>query len=370
MRRTVGRLLSWLPCAIAAFGVLLIVSTIFTTSGESLDNPTWPFPTATTAAVIPGIGWTSKSPSGSQPIIFPAGLTVEVLSLDVGSQTISARLNLRFTDAVASDLRISDASRSAAVPLTAVQQKVWADLPVTIELGACLTHLTVQENCYRPIATVPLGDLISQDGHTASVYGFSTPETITIAVSGWPNRFPSDSYQLTMTPFVTLPMGVNLSGGSNVPTYLIITADPSLADHTLTAAEDSPNQPLVVGLVISRSPRYQLTIYIVALLPLLLGLVVVHIWLRRKQPIFDLGFIAGLIAVMLAILPLRAVLIPADLSTIGLTLVDDILVLGVLLISVMLFAQYARVVTIHPIRSLHPKSDAQSDHTEPEKLGK
>jgi hypothetical protein len=198
--------------------------------------------------------------------------------------------------------------------------------------------------------------------------GFAVPEAVTLPVGGWPNRFPSDAYLLYMTPAISLPEGVFLSTGGGgesfyVPANVIITADPSLGDYTLTATEVGANNRLIIGIVIGRSLVYQLTIYIVALLPLLLGGVVVHIWLRRRQPVFDLGFIAGLIAAMLAILPLRAVLIPADLSTAGLTRVDDILVLGVLLISALVFAQYARIVTTRPMRSQHPQSDAEPDDT-------
>jgi hypothetical protein len=147
-------------------------------------------------------------------------------------------------------------------------------------------------------------------------------------------------------PWVSLPSGVVISTGYGyydvfVPTTVTIAVDPSLGDHTLTAVQDSPTNPLVVGLIIGRSGFYQLTIYIVALLPLLLGWIVVHIWFRRGRQVFDLGFIAGLIAAMLAILPLRAVLIPADLNTGGLTVVDNILVLGVLFVASFLFAQYA-----------------------------
>ena len=47
---------------------------------------------------------------------------------------------------------------------------------------------------------------------------------------------------------------------------------------------------------------------------------------------------------MLAILPLRAVLIPGDVAAFSTTVVDDILILGVLLIAGFLFWQYARFV--------------------------
>jgi hypothetical protein len=65
---------------------------------------------------------------------------------------------------------------------------------------------------------------------------------------------------------------------------------------------------------------------------------------RPKRPVLDLGVIAGLIATVLAILPLRAVLVPADLDVTGLTLLDYILVLDVLVIAGFVFFQYAWLV--------------------------
>jgi len=99
-----------------------------------------------------------------------------------------------------------------------------------------------------------------------------------------------------------------------------------------------------------------------ALLPLFLGVVVVDASVRRgalksEGPLFDLGLITGLIAAMLAILPLRAVLVPSELDVAGLTLLDYILVLDVLFIAAFLFFQYARFAWRSPMPG---QTDAQA----------
>ena len=372
--RNAGRVLPWLPFIVATLGALLVLWNIASISGERLMGATSPFPTATTTVLAPAEGeWASTGTSPGPPDlpnIIPAELNVEIISFDVASQTISARLSLAFNDSVVAHIQFFDAARRAFLPLTAVRQDTWANLLVGIQLTACLTSSFTTENCERPVATAPFSDLVSSDGQHAALAGFSVPGTVTLPVSGWPNRFPSDVYELRMTPYVRLSPGLVFpftepgAYTTFVPTNIYITADPGLADHTLTVVEDSPTNPLIIGLLIGRSRLYQITIYIVALLPLLLGAVIAHISLRRRQPVFDLGFFAGLIAAMLAILPLRAVLVPTDLGAEGLTLVDDILVLGVLLIAALLFFQYARVITMRPKSAPNPQSHAHPDHTE------
>jgi uncharacterized membrane protein len=108
-------------------------------------------------------------------------------------------------------------------------------------------------------------------------------------------------------------------------------------------------QPMVIGVAISRPIVTELTVYFTAILPLLLALVLVLVWIgrasRNKRPAFDVSFAAGLIAAMLAILPLRAVLVPSDLGYDSLTFVDYILLLAVMFIAGFMFWQYARFAT-------------------------
>jgi hypothetical protein len=277
---------------------------------------------------------------------------MEVTSLDVANQTVSVRLILGFSDSLVRHLRFDHRSNRALVPLAKVPRDMWAQMRVNIYLAECIKPIFMNlQSCGIPV-TIPLGTLVETGGHRASSSGSAVRET-TLPVMGWPSRFPSDVYQLTIQPEVVLPPHIDLdtsaAGGLAyypvAPTETLLFGDSGLGGHTLTAAEGGMPKELVLGFVIGRPLLYQVTIYVVALLPLLLGFVFWHVSVRQRRPIFDLGVTAGLIATMLAILPLRVVLVPSDFNATGLTLVDYILVLGVLFIAVFLFRQYAKFVT-------------------------
>jgi hypothetical protein len=348
------RLLPWLPVVIVIVGILLVLGSIGLILLEYVRGLTSPYPVTTTAALTPGgSGWTSAigPTSGvTPPGVNPASVKVEMISLNIATRTISTRLSLTFTDSLVSHLRLL--SHGRLVPLKAVPHHVWAQQPVDIQLNSpCPVTIGYAGRC-PPVAIIPLGQLdIGGFGGSGAVQA-----SITLPVWGWPNRFPSDFYELTIDPQVWFSgrivlVGSSFASSTVVPARTVISPDFGLGDHTLTAVEDSPTQQLVVGLVIGRSPLYQVTVYLVALLPLLLGVVVVHASVRQgamkraSGPVFDLGVIGGLIVAMLAILPLRAVLVPTELSATGLTLVDYILVLDVLFIATFVFFQYARFVT-------------------------
>jgi hypothetical protein len=74
----------------------------------------------------------------------------------------------------------------------------------------------------------------------------------------------------------------------------------------------------------------------------------------------DLGVVAGLAAAVLAVLPLRAVLVPHDLDAVHLTLVDDVLILDLLVIAIGPFAAYARSITrdaVVSVKSAHEPTE-------------
>jgi hypothetical protein len=301
-------------------------------------------------------------------------LSVDILSLDIATRTISARLSLIFNNELVHELWITSASHPQRMPLTKVPHDVWARMPVDIQLIPC-GEIIGSSRC-PPIATIPLGRLdLSGVGGSGSVQA-----PMTLPILGWPNRFPSDLYVLSTAPEIFLPKNVSLVTQATssaatvftvVPVRTVITTDYGIGDHTLTAVEGSMTHSrfLVVGLLIGRGILYRITIYGVALLPLLLGAVVAHGSARHAAtkgspgPGFDPVVIGGLIVAMLAILPLRAVLVPTDLNAAGLTLVDYILVLDFLCIAAFIFFQYARFVTM-PEQTDGPNPSAEGRGTE------
>jgi len=369
-------LFAWLVFAGIVLSIFGTIGSIWAHHGEVLG-----FPAQTGMSLTPGSsGWTAPNPVGgaSFPGVAPASLSVEIGSLDVATETMPARVSLAFTESLVSHLRWKIPARQALVPLAAVPYHVWAQLPVGIWLTMCVDSSAALGPCGTPTATISLGQLITDGGRAAPVLGASVQAPVTISVSGSPTRFPSDEYVLGSDPRLILPNGVVLAtpaaGGSVntrsvVPATVTLFADAVFGDRWVTASQFGQG----VVLVIRRPTVYQLTVYLMALLPLLLGVVVIHVSVRQaplrrpKRPVLDLGGIAGLIAAMLAILPLRAVLVPTDLDVTGLTLLDYILVLDVLFIAAYLFFQYARFVWTPrmPGRADAPGSPAKGRKTEP-----
>jgi hypothetical protein len=352
--RTLGaRLFACLLFAGLVLSIFGTVLSIWAHHGKVLSTPA-----QTGMSLTPGSsGWTAPNPVGgaSLPGVAPASLRVEIGSLDAATETMSARVSLAFTESLVSHLRWKIPAHQALVPLAAVPYHVWARLPVGIWLTMCVDSYAALGSCGTPTATISLGQLVTDGGRAAAVLGASVQAPVTLPVSGSPTRFPSDEYVLGSSPRLTLPNGVVLATPaagdpvntrSGVPATVILFADAVFGDSWVTASQSGQG----IALVIRRPSFYQLTVYLMALLPLLLGVVVMHVSVRQaplsrpKRPVLDLGVIAGLIAAMLAILPLRAVLVPTDLDMTGLTLLDYILVLDVLVIAAFLFFQYAWLV--------------------------
>lgn len=353
-RRFITRLLAWVPLAVVILAALGVAGGMWTTydSGPFL-GVTAPFAAPYSTVLVADAGGWSVAPHSAdgqvRPAVNPAAVTVEIASLDLPSGTALLQVGLSLSDSIVARLRMVTAPGQAPVPLSQVPRAAWASLPVGIQLVSCdLPLLSLATHpCRQPEATVPLGDLVGGDGSVASSGATAVP--VSVPIDGSATRFPSDTYEVRTSPVITLPGGVSLPGLSSywdgVPVAVTVSDGSSLAQYEVTAFADGTQDPRVIGVAISRVPWKVITVYAVALLPLLLAVVLAHVWVRRRNgTTFDLGFAAGLIAAMLAVLPLRAVLVPGDVGAVSPTLVDDILILGVLLIAGFLFWQYMRFV--------------------------
>jgi len=361
---------------LAAAGVTAGMITTYQ-SGPVL-GVTEPFAPRFSSWLVPDFGWPLAPhdvDAQVRPAVKPAALTVEVTSLDFTSGTVLLRVGLRLSDGLVGRLRIVAAPGWAPVPLARVPRAAWVQLPVGIQLVNCVVPLlSLSRPGCLPDVSVPLGELVGGDGTVAS--SGAALVSVSLPVDGSANRFPSDSYEFKMSPVMTLPGSVSLPGLSSfsdgVPVTVSVIEGPGLAQYQVTGFVDSPQDPRVIGVAISRTGWKVITVYVVALLPLLLAVVLAHVWVRRRNGAnFDLGFAAGLIAALLAILPLRAVLVPGDVAAVSPTIVDDILILGVLVIAGFLFWQYIRFVKAPtPPRSKDaaspPGDDPRIDHPAPD----
>jgi hypothetical protein len=76
----------------------------------------------------------------------------------------------------------------------------------------------------------------------------------------------------------------------------------------------------VLTVAVARPARTELYVVAVALIPLVFALLLLAVFLRRPRKDAGPEGIVGVAAVLLAILPIRLVLVPSEIS--GLTLVD------------------------------------------------
>jgi hypothetical protein len=365
--KKIRRLLPWLPLLVPVVGVGLITwNMVFTGITTSLNATK---------------GLSGKTPvrSGGLPFILaptgPAGsisplLNIEVGSFDLPSRMLSIHLNLELQGETVRQLRIAASTRSTPVPLTSVPRRLWSQVPVEIYLGPCFLSLPQPRTCIGSPVTVPLGQLIGPGG-TATNSGVSA--NVSLPVYGSSVRYPSDYYVVRTTPAVILesPVSLDTNGGKYsankyyLPLAVLVSWGVSiggLTNYTVTAVGEAATRPMVVGIVISRPLANELTVYVTAILPLMLAVVLALAWFARDQrPSFDFAFVAGLIAAMLAILPLRAVLVPADLGSDSLTFVDDILLLGVMFIAGFTFWQYASLTTKAAQKGILPSGKQDTD---------
>jgi hypothetical protein len=318
------------------------------------QSATWPYPAQFSEELTPaGDAW--RPPDSGRPDFRgePGELTLEIVSLDLTSRTVSLRLWLNLSNDIVARLRILKLPghkivgtiRHSTVPLRRVPRVAWARVPVGIDLTHCRASLSSPQTCGVPNVTVPLGRLVSHSGRSRSR---GVVVSVSLPFDGSPNRFPSDSYVINTSPQVVLPDAVILGLREYLmPMTIWVGAGSGLAENEVTAFATNSSHGIGagIGVAMDRPLIDQLTVYVVALLPLLLAIVLAHVWVKRRGgQTFDLGFAAGLLAAMLAILPLRVVLVPSDLGAVSLTLVDDILILGILVIAGFLFWQYARFV--------------------------
>lgn len=152
----------------------------------------------------------------------------------------------------------------------------------------------------------PVGlSLTGLDGEAVDV-ALPPSDTVTVTAQTNPQAFPDDSYVVRLEVTST-----------GAPVSVSMLPNPSLADWRLSALDNCGG---CVGLVFQRPAHVRFFVYGVALAPLLLGLSAGLHWLSdrasRSAPI-ELG------AALLALLPLRDVLVPDDVP--GITRLDHLL---------------------------------------------
>lgn len=151
---------------------------------------------------------------------------------------------------------------------------------------------------------------------------------ISFPISGAVTSFPQDSYSASVIAAVALPDPiVYRTGGQDLrflPVHVVATQDAGLADYDITYdifLSGAPASSPSLLMRLTRSNWSRAFIYSMALVPLFIALVLAHlVWLRATKIDTMLGLLFGAV---LTILPLRAVLVPAEIGSA--TLIDSLL---------------------------------------------
>jgi hypothetical protein len=176
---------------------------------------------------------------------------------------------------------------------------------------------------------------------------------IDIPMTGYPDLYPQDYYFFDILMSFSLPSNMTRLINGKAPTG-------TAADHyaidpgNITESQDMTAKPLTDSkgkpasgefhISIRRQTRSQYYIYSVALIPLIFALLFLHLLFFSSHfthKVFE-EFTEALIVAILAVLPLRVVLVPASLE--GLTRVDLILGLGLVFIVAVAVGKYATEV--------------------------
>jgi hypothetical protein len=250
--------------------------------------------------------------------------------LDIPTLRLDGHLRITMPYALAAQLRDSRGRAVAScLPLGpcsiqpfAGNDSVILHLAGTATTGS-LDQFTVQK-------TFTLTQLLSQSGFADHYNTITIP--LSIPVGGDDAIYPQDSYSFHSVISLVSP-DLNLAGGSFVPVRFGFTPGLIAGEMNTTSSSQSP-LPISVHLNVRLSRRTIniVYIYMISLVPLAFALLFLHLlFVNERYRQLDLqGFIPALVAAILAILPLRAILVPVGIGK--LTRVDILLGIGLVAI--------------------------------------
>jgi hypothetical protein len=176
----------------------------------------------------------------------------------------------------------------------------------------------------------PLGSLVREESPQASLGQFVLPLAAT------PREYPFDWYSFRDAFNVTIfylngshseEILVRPSGKTEPPLNVKVYADPSLSPLVVDASQAIPTPEELEGrrltVRLMRSSTTQWYVAVIAVIPLLLAALLAVVFLRpgaARRPNIGPEAIAAVTAALLAVLPIRLVLVPSSVTE--LTLVD------------------------------------------------
>lgn len=180
---------------------------------------------------------------------------------------------------------------------------------------------------------------------------------VTVPLSDRSEPYPSDAYaanlvlslQLPLLDRVVQPSGSLLSDSQHLPIHVAVSAGPALDGYELAANQDTFRftNAHTVNLLVNRSVQRRVFVYAMAMAPAILVLMLFHLFvLRRLDPPEMRDVLLGMTGVFLALLPLRGVLVPGEVS--GVTRIDVILAAELATLVLVVAYAYGRSVGAIP----------------------
>jgi len=263
----------------------------------------------------------SRNLSASPVVVYPAQDSPEVfcfsflfLGLSSG-ETSSAQLQITIRTTEQGQAMLEHVYSPQATGTLTIQSLGGASSSIPVPLSALK-----QPNSSAPVTSCAQEPPVSRD----------FPEGITVTTSapvmGVPRAFPNDWYDLLTQFYLSFPQ---VPGTKNVPfnwsRHTLVTMTSNDVDYSVSAAGGTTGRggtdtPPTLGILatIVRPRLFQSYIYLVASAPFILLVSIFAIYYsrnprRRKPEPYELAF--GITAALVAILPLRSVLIPSSLPS-------------------------------------------------------
>ncbi len=303
--------------------------------------------TASGGEIAQGVAAISVCPD-SRPIV-----SVVVRSYDHSAETTTLKASICVPKAFVSEL----VSSPGRIPLYREIRSGTSEGCVEVPSGSAPPSMVLdwqpiaEGEAHRTTVTLPRG--VCQDGEPVDV-----PGNIVLPVRSTPQRYPFDTYSAgVILEFASGPgvrsrhQGDFAEGRELIFEGVSVYTAQGLMPFALSATGTGfigPNQTQAPGVLfeLHRPVRVKLYVMLIVAIPLVLeALLVIVLFRRREEEGRRLGpeVLAGVAAVLLAILPIRQVLVPSSISV--LTFVDYMLGLEMAIL-----AAIACVVVWHSLR--------------------
>ena len=269
-----------------------------------------------------------------------AGLTISVRSIDARSYRVDAVVTVRFYDATLVN--------NAGQPIGSNGEAY---------IGATIGTAKVEANVRIVLITAHGSSTVEIPAQEFDLRTATATSTISLPVTGFPQDFPGDHYDLDAVGWVYLPAGVAVRSNStkttSVAAHTVFTVGSGLSYWRIHGGqpEDVAEDPRLIGAVGSelyRPYRFQQWIWVLCTVPPVFMLVYFLLSLagvvRTGTSHFELG------VALLAIITMRQIFVPEGVQTI--TTLDHLLGVSLLACVVM-----ASVVVLFEV-GVFPRSSA------------